>query len=493
MVETSIHEAFLRRLNEAPEAPVAICAEREWSVGDLHRLTDALVPRLRAAGLGPGQLVSLEAPSGPGFLGAFLALRRVGCAALLLGTGLAASEAREIRRRLGTRGRLAAPPWPETVEDLELAAENPEHPADLEPDIAVVKLTSGSTGTPRGILVSGAALLADDRALASSMELRDDERILVAVPMAHSYGLASVALPALVRPSTLILPAGGNPFAALQAGHRHGATFLPTVPAYLQALLKKQEPPPWPETLRLTITAGAPLLPETARRFRQAYGRSIHVFYGSSESGGITYDRRGDAGERGSLGTPVTGVEIELEAAGGAPGGDRGLVTVRSPAVARAYLDRDTEVNGDPELPSSNLHAPNLHDGCFRTNDLAELRGGELFLLGRVDDVINIKGKKVHPREIEAVLRRQPGVDDAAVLAVERPGGGELLRAVVASTDREIDQESVQAWCRRHLAAHKVPRSLILLPALPRTDRGKLDRRALYRLEDGLSAEDQRG
>lgn len=490
MVETSIHEAFLRRLSQAPEAPVAICAERTWSAGDLHRLADALVPRLRAAGLGPGHLVSLEAPSGPGFLAAFLALRRAGCAALLLGTGMPAAEAQQIRHRLGARGRVAAPAWPETADALTVAAESPEHPADLEPDIAAVKLTSGSTGSPRGILVSGAALLADDRALAASMELRDDERILVAVPMAHSYGLASVALPALVRPSPLILPAGGNPFAALQAGHRHGATFLPTVPAYLQALLKKQNPPPWPESLRLTITAGAPLLPETARRFRQAYGRSIHVFYGSSETGGITYDRRGDAGERGSLGTPVVGVEIELEAAGDAAGGDRGLVTVRSPAVARAYLDPAAAPEADPELRNPQLPDPNLHDGCFRTNDLAELRDGELFLLGRVDDVINIKGKKVHPREIEAILRQQPGVDDAAVLVVQRPGGGELLRGVVASTDPCIDPGSVQAWCRRHLAAHKVPRSLILLPTLPRTDRGKLDRRALRRLEDGTGLDD---
>jgi long-chain acyl-CoA synthetase len=402
----------------------------------------------------------------------------------LLGTGLPASEAREIRRRLGARGRLSTPAWPGSAEDVDLAIETAQPAAALDPAIAAVKLTSGSTGSPRGILVSGAALLADDRALASSMELREDERILVAVPMAHSYGLASAALPVLVRPSTLILPAGGNPFAALQAGHQHGATFLPTVPAYLQALLKKQAPPPWPQTLRLTVTAGAPLLAETARRFRQAYGRSIHVFYGSSETGGITYDRRGDAGERGSLGTPVAGVEIELEATADAPGGDRGLVTVRSPAVAEGYLD-----GADPtDKPAEGSR---LQGGCFRTNDLAELRNGELFLLGRVDDVINIKGKKVHPREIEAVLRQLPGVDDAAVLSVQRPGGGELLRAVVASTDLAVEQESVQAWCRRHLAAHKVPRSLVLLPALPRTERGKLDRRALHRLEDGNGLEDR--
>ena len=89
-----------------------------------------------------------------------------------------------------------------------------------------------------------------------------------------------------------------------------GATVFPTVPAYLQALLRMSQPPPWPASLRLCLTAGAPLPPATAAQFREFSGRPVHVFYGASECGGICYDRSGDAGERGTVGTPVEGVSI---------------------------------------------------------------------------------------------------------------------------------------------------------------------------------------
>lgn len=460
-----IVEAFERRLRDWPETPIALCSQSVLSAADLGVLAAGVEARLADAGLGAGDLVGLTAPSGPGFLAALLGLRRAGCAALLLGAGSPAAERAGVARDLGARALLEAPAWPESAEALRLEPIDPaaRGPLRLDPETAVVKLTSGSTGRPRGILVSGEALLADDAALAASMDLADDERILAAIPMAHSYGLASVALPALARPSLLVLPAGGNPFAALVAARRHRATFFPTVPAYLQALLAQREPPPWPRTVRRTITAGAPLPPAVARRFRQVTGKPVHVFYGSSESGGITYDRRGDAGERGSLGTPVEGVTIELEPVDEA----RSLVVVRSPAVARGYLGEEGPVD-DPALAG----------GRFRTSDLGELRDGELYLLGRVDEVINIKGKKVHPREVEDVLRAASGVDDVAVLAAPRPGGGEILRAVVA-TRAALEREALLAWCRERLAEHKVPRSLVLVDELPRTERGKLDRRAL--------------
>ena len=132
---------------------------------------------------------------------------------------------------------------------------------------------------------------------------------------------------------------------------------------------------------------------------------------------------------------------------------------------------------------TSHTLTPDLGSGCFRTSDLGELLHGELYLLGRIDDVIILKGKKVHPREVELILRDLPPVEDVAVLAVPRPGGEPVLRAVVACAPGSLDREQVLAWCRGHLADHKVPRSVVLLPELPRTERGKLDRRALRRLE----------
>ncbi|HEV7785544.1 MAG TPA: hypothetical protein VGQ28_09430, partial [Thermoanaerobaculia bacterium] len=145
-----------------------------------------------------------------------------------------------------------------------------------------------------------------------------------------------------------------------------------------------------------------------------------------------------------------------------------GIVTVESPAVSLGYLPEPGE---------------RLGSGRFRAGDVASWRDGELVLRGRLDDVVNIKGKKVDPREVEGVLAQLAGVDEAAVLGVSCAGrSGELLRAVVACRPGRLTAEDVVAWCRCHLSSHKVPRSVILVDALPRNARGKLDRSALVAL-----------
>src|SRR5262249_22302960 len=157
----------------------------------------------------------------------------------------------------------------------------------------------------------------------------------------------------------------------------------------------------------------------TARRFRETFGLPVHVFYGASECGGICYDREGGAGERGTVGTPVEGVEVELVACGeGKTAGQGGRGAVRSPAVPPSYV-----CGADPRLAGGRLVA----------SDFAVWSGGELALSGRLDDLINVKGKKVDPREVETVLAQLPGVDEVAVLGLPMPErGGEVVRAVIA-------------------------------------------------------------
>jgi long-chain acyl-CoA synthetase len=317
------------------------------------------------------------------------------------------------------------------------------------------------------------SVMIDDRALATSMGLGRSERILAAIPMSHAYGLSSVAFPALTRGCLLVVPDEGNPLGTMHAAQAGDVTFLPTVPAYLQVLLRMAAPPPLPASLRLVITAGAPLHPETAARFRQTYDRPVHVFYGASEVGGICFDRTGDAAERGTLGTPVDGVRISLAEAHGADEPGVGVVVVSSGAVALGYVPQ-----ADPALGG----------GRFRSSDLGELRNGELVLHGRIDDLINVKGKKVRPGEVEAVLRGLDAVDDAIVLGLPATDGGQMVRAVVAGERSRLEVPTVLTWCREHLAAHKVPRGIVLVDEIPRTSRGKVDRTAVRALAAGSDA-----
>lgn len=416
--------------------------------------------------------MGLSAPNGPGFLAGFLALRRAGAAVLMLDHGAPVGELRRAAQGLGARAILSAEAWPDGPSGFRWEPlPGPQH--HLPPSVGVVKLTSGSTGAPRGVAVSMEALLADDSALASSMGLHEDDRILGAIPLSHSYGLSSVALPALVRGSLLVLPEEAQPLAPLQAARESAATFFPTAPAYLQALLKMSRPPAWPPSIRLVVSASAPLPPATAARFRENYGQPVHVFYGASECGGICYDRDGGAAERGTIGPPVDGVRVTLEPMDGASGG-AGIVTVASPAVAEGYL------------PDAN---PRLGSGRFVTTDVAEWRDGELALRGRIDGLINVKGKKVDPVEIQHVLEGLSGVDEVIALGVPAPdNGGELVRAVIACQPGRLSYTDVMAWCRSHLADHKVPRSVILVSAIPRNARGKISRSALAALEAPTSS-----
>jgi len=473
-----ILQAFERLIRRDPLAPLVISPERRATVGDVDALARAAGSRLTDRPLAPGTLVGLAAANGPGFLASLLALRRAGLTALLLEAQTPETETRRVLRALGAPALLRCPEgWPQGPAGFSLLT--PGEPIGTtetappifptlfpeNPDIAIVKLTSGSTGAPRGIAAPAEALLADDAALTRTMGLSAADRLLTTIPLSHSYGLASLALPALVRGTVLVIPETASVYDPFVTAARTGATFFPTVPAYLDALARLSDPPPCPESLRLVITAGAPLSAVTSARFREAFGLPVHVFYGSSECGGICYDREGGAAERGTVGPPVEGVRVTLEPMDGAPIGGR--VVVESPAVSAGYLPEPDE---------------RLMDGRFRAGDLAAWQGGEIALHGRVDDLVNIKGKKVNPREVEAILADLPGVDEAVVLGVPVEGRGEILRAVVACRAGNLTTSEVVAWCRGHLSAHKVPRSVILLEALPRNARGKLDRAALLSL-----------
>jgi len=489
MANDPILTSFERLAERAPREALVVSRTRRADRGSVAALARGVARLLAGLPGRPGAPIAFAARNGPGFLAGFLALRRLGHPVLLLDGGTPEAERRRIARGLGALALLECPcSWPEGPGIFALhpigpigpfgplGEEEPEGegtPPDAWEDgaragaaIAVIKVTSGSTGAPRGIATPAEALVADDAQLAASMGIRPDDAFVTTVPMSHSYGLSSLALPALLRGQVLVMPEGDSPVEPLVAAAACGATVFPTVPAYLDALLRLSQPPAWPESLRLAITAGAQLPPATAARFRETFGRPVHVFYGASECGGITYDREGGAGERGTAGTPVEGARVEL--LGATEEGGEGIVAVSSPAVALGYLP-------DPDA--------RLAGGVYRTSDLGVWRRGELALLGRVDDLVNIKGKKVNPREVERILGDLPGIDEVAVLGV--PGaacGGEVLRAVIACRDGLVSTDQVLAWCRPRLAAHKVPRSVVFVRSLPRTDRGKLDRAALQAL-----------
>jgi len=467
MFADSIVQAFQRLVEKRAGGTVVISGRRRCRVAELDALARAAALALDGPAPARTPVVGLMAPNGVGFLASLLALRRAGCVVLLLDDQAPDLEAQRIAGRFGAGSILrCTTAWPRGPQDFLLeAVADPSTEQALHPDTAVIKLTSGSTGAPRGVAASSDALLADDAALTSTMGIGGEDRLLATIPFGHSYGLSSLAVPALVRGLPLVVPESLGPLSPLAAAAAAGATVFPTVPAYIGALGRLSAPPSWPATLRLVISAGAPLAPADAVRFRERYGSAVHVFYGASECGGICYDREGTAAERGTVGTVIDGVQARLDIVGDC----EDCVVVRSPAVGLGYL------------PHADAR---LADGRFSTGDLGQWRDGELALIGRVGDAINVKGMKVDPREVEHVLAELPPVLEVQVFGVPGPDTtGELVRAVIACPPGTLDREEVVAWCRERLTGHKIPRSVVLVEQIPRTVRGKIDRAALTRLE----------
>ena len=475
MAKDPITEAFSRLLAHDPRAVLVASPKLQSTVADVDSIARATELRIVKAGL-QNTVLGLRAPNGPGFLALLLACRHAGAVAMLLDERTTDQEALRIARRLGAAGLVSCSvAWPSDAGQISIRPTGYQAAGDLSDHVAVIKMTSGSTGEARGIAISGEALLADDEALTSTMGIARSDRLLAAVPFSHSYGLSSLVIPALVRGCALVVPAGHGAFDPLTAARELEASVFPTVPAYLSALLRVPDPIDLPSSLRLVISAGAPLAPETAVRFRECHGQFIHVFYGASECGGITYDAEGSAGERGALGEPIRDVRVELQTVDGEQA-DIGRVVVSSPAVAESYYpDSDDD----------------LRNGRFVSSDLGSWTERELKLVGRADEMINIRGTKINPREIERIIERLEHVNEVKVLGIPMAESGDtVLRAVIACPSDALDWDRVRSWCRGHLSDFKIPRSVVFVNRLPRDERGKIVRAELVR---GPSIDDHPG
>jgi len=312
----------------------------------------------------------------------------------------------------------------------------------------IVKLTSGSTGTPRALAFTDEQMLADGRQICEGMDIRPDDVNFGLIPFGHSYGLGNLVVPLLAQGTAIVGGAAAFPHAMADAIARWRPMIFPAVPALLRALAISDVLPAQLSSLRTVISAGAPLAADVALAFETKFARKVHSFYGSSETGGITYDRSGDAARTGrSVGTPLPGVRLTI--------GRGGRFSVESAAVVTIGNRRRTKAGL----------------GTHRPADIVALTAeGELALLGRAGRFVKIAGRRLNLAEIEHALKRLPGVRDAFVIAHAQRA--DALAAAVATDDTA---DALRAKLRETFAAWKVPKKILTLAAFPLTTRGKTD------------------
>ncbi|HEY0160653.1 MAG TPA: class I adenylate-forming enzyme family protein [Thermoanaerobaculia bacterium] len=449
-----MYQRFLSLTTGAPAAAALI----DGSTGAvttrsaLLERAEALAAELTAAGLREADALAIQLPNSVDFVAAFLAACKLRLVVVPVDRDAPEIEVAKILGHFAIRGLLYA------AERTSISVRDPRNRPAVPADARLIKLTSGSTGTPKGIVTTEANLIADCTNICSTMDIGPDDLNLGAIPFSHSYGFSNLVMPLLVQGTAVVVSNDYLPQPLLELANRHRCTVAPLIPmvfAHLASTAHGEF-----ETVRTFISAGAPLPAATSRRFRERFGRDIHSFYGCSECGGITYDRRGGAVERGTVGEALEGVGLETS-------GTR--LGVRSASVAAGYL-----------LDAATFQP--FEQGTFTTDDLVQLReDGELALTGRAGDLINTAGKKVNPREVEAVILQIEGVREAKVYGEPAGARGEVVAAAVVALPN-VTREQVREFCRARLSTHKVPRIVKLIDEMPVDERGKVKRAVLATL-----------
>jgi fatty-acyl-CoA synthase len=402
----------------------------------------------------------------PEMLVLLFALARLGAILVPLNWRLTATEHRAILEDCKPRWLFCDSDFESHAKNLPvpigkiLRNENQElHGSDSD-DLLIV-YTSGTTGKPKGAVLTQSALLWNGYNSIHAHDLRQSDHVLTVLPMFHVGGLNNQTLPALQAGATVALHRRFDPGAWLADVTACKPTISLLVPAAMQAVIAH---PAWAKTdlssLRM-LNAGSMVIPDTLLRAFHDRGVPVGQIYGCTETAPIaTVLLREDAMRKmGSAGKPALHCEVKLV---------EGEVWVRGPNVMRGYWN-------DPKATAAAI----TEDGWFRTGDLARTdEEGFYWIVGRSKDVIISGGENIHPAELENVLADCPAIAEAAVVGIADPKWGEAACACVVRRS-DIDEQGVLALFHDRLAKFKHPRRVVFLDALPRNAMGKVQKQEL--------------
>ncbi len=468
LARTSLPAAWAATWRAAPDREVLRDAGGARLGGeDMLERTALVAGRLARAGLRAGDRVVTSGSASGDFVVAHCAAFRAGLVVVPVNPSY---SRREVEALLAAarptaaivdssemRGwvREAAPDIVVTGVDVDLPdGPAPELDAASSSDPALLPFTSGTTGKPKGVVLTHGNLLASAKALLIAWRWTSDDRLILCLPLFHMHGLGVGVHGTLLAGASMILQPSFDPEVVLAAA-ADDATMFFGVPTMYTRLVDA----PGAErlgSLRLCVSGSAPLAAEMHRRIGEACGQTVLERYGMTETVMLVSNPFDGERRPGSVGFPLPGVEVRLADA-------NNEIEVRGPNVFGGYLDRP-EANAEAFTP----------DGWFRTGDIGELDGdGYLSIVGRAKELIISGGYNVYPREIEDVLRTHPSVVDAAVVGTPSDEWGEIVTAYVEATD-DLDADELIAWAAVQLAPYKKPRIVHRIDALPRNKLGKV-------------------
>lgn len=497
---------LFRRLAAAQrDAPAIFAGALTWSYSALDVATDEVAASLAARGIAPGERVALYCPNGAEFVVAYLGILKAGAVVVPINLLL---NAREIAFILGDAGvralffhgavadkaAAALADAPGVTLRVGVCLENDQGIADCEmyelvqpgqvpaprldptTDAAVILYTSGTTGRPKGAVLTHRNLASNAHAVAQALDLKPaTDRFLVVLPMFHAFAGTVGILTPLLAGAALVPVAHFNPNAISEAIALHHASIFLGVPSLYAVLMRlaDEQLADW-HSVRLCISGGAAMPRALMEAFEQRFQVPVLEGDGPTECGPVTAVNRPQGPRKpGSIGPPVPGVELRIADPEGnwLPDGAQGEVCVRGPSVMRGYWNLPQET------------AESFFGDWFRTGDLGwRDSDGWFYLIDRIKDLIICNGINIYPRVIEELLVRHVSVAEAAVVGEAHRSHGEIPVAYVTSAaEPKADAAVLKAWCREHLGSHEIPRRIEVVDALPKNAAGKIVKRELRR------------
>jgi long-chain acyl-CoA synthetase len=357
------------------------------------------------------------------------------------------------------------------------AGQEAEPRTDLaEGDLAVIVYTSGTTGHPKGAMLSHGNLLANVESCRLVLKAVGEDRFVVLLPMFHSFMLTvGVLLPMLIGGSIVLIKTLHPPKNIVMEIIQHRATLLPAVPQFFRALAHNPAPVDLP--LRVCISGGAPLPAETLREFTARFPIPLLEGYGLSEASPVvSFTPIRGPWKAGSIGVPIPGVALSIQNEAGEmlPPGQIGELCVCGSNVMLGYWNQ----------PSATAEV--VRQGWLLTGDIGYAdQDGYYYITDRKKDMLLVNGINVYPREIEEVLYKYPGVREAAIIGIPDARKGEQPLAFVACHEGvQLEEKGLLEYLRQRLADYKLPRTVVFMPALPHSATGKVLKMELRKMAE---------
>jgi long-chain acyl-CoA synthetase len=494
--------AFASSVKKRPEKTALFWGEREYSYAELWDQTNWISEQLRTElEVKSGDRVGVWLKNCPEFIGSLFGILHAGAVAVPINNFLKPDEVNYILNDagidvlitdadLGSHSRALMTARPdlkllgiEALSEPTARKEKAQAHATLHgahssrADLAVLIYTSGTTGRPKGAMLSHGNLLHNVESCRIVLQTVELDRFAVLLPLFHSYMLTvGLLLPLLVGGSIVLVKSVHPVRNVLQEIIQRQATVLPAIPQFYRSMVNAPIPVPLP--LRLCVSGAAPLPVQVLNEFEAKFHIPLIEGYGLSEASPVVTKNPLDGTRKaGSIGVPIPNVEVSIQDDSGRllDPNEVGELCVRGSNVMLGYWNQPEET------------AKAMRNGWLLTGDVGyQDEEGYYFITDRKKDMLLVNGINVYPREIEEVMYLFPGVKEAAVIGKPDSRKGEQPIAFVAANDGQLVEETaLRHFLRKRLADYKVPRKIVVLPALPRNATGKILKTALRQLPVG--------